>query len=310
MFDASEMRQAANKKQEENLKMTFETNRDVLDWYEKQPRTLTDEFISGIEWNEIKNYPLDKKFIPVLLYMRDVEALTDMYYEELRRTPTGKDPIIGKFMERWSVEEQTHGEILNRFLNEAGFETDEKWHKQVRHAVSTVYTVNNYLIGILTNLVGKRFTATHMTFGAIHEMSTTQGYRRLSKLADHPVLTEILRGIIREESAHTQFYRSVARIELQKSEMSQKLSRFLIRNFWTPVGSGAKPTKESDYTIATLFSGDGGLDWIDKNVTRRIQSLPGFDGLTKVSDKIGEIASQKIPDFTLHIPDSALQIPN
>ena len=129
-----------------------------------------------------------------------------------------------------------------------------------------------------------------MAFGAIHEMSTTQGYRRLAKLADHPVLTEILRGIIREESAHTQFYRSVARIELQKSEFSQKLSRFLIKHFWTPVGSGAKPTKESDYTIATLFSGEDGMDWIDKNVSQRIQTLPGFDGLTKVSDKIGEIA--------------------
>ena len=274
--------------------MTFETNRDVLDWYEKQPRTLTNEFISGIRWEDVKKYPLDKKFIPVLLYMRDVEALTDMYYEELRRTPTGKDPIISKFMERWSVEEQTHGELLNRFLNEAGIETHEKWHKQVRRAVSSVYTVNNYLITMLTNLVGKKFTATHMAFGAIHEMSTTQGYRRLTQLADHPVLTEILRGIIREESAHTQFYRSVARIELQKSEFAQKLSRFLIKNFWTPVGSGAKPAEESDYTIATLFGGEDGLEWIDKKVTRRIQTLPGFDGLTKVSDKIGKIASQHI----------------
>ena len=274
--------------------MTFETNRDVLDWYEKQPRTLTNEFIGGIRWEDVKKYPLDKKFIPVLLYMRDVEALTDMYYEELRRTPTGKDPIISKFMERWSVEEQTHGELLNRFLNEAGIETHEKWHKQVRRAVSSVYTVNNYLITMLTNLVGKKFTATHMAFGAIHEMSTTQGYRRLTQLADHPVLTEILRGIIREESAHTQFYRSVARIELQKSEFAQKLSRFLIKNFWTPVGSGAKPAEESDYTIATLFGGEDGLEWIDKKVTRRIQTLPGFDGLTKVSDKIGKIASQHI----------------
>ena len=273
--------------------MTFETSQDVLNWYEKQPRTLTKEFVGSIKWNDIRKFPLDKKFIPVLLYMRDVEALTDMYYEELRRTPTGKDPIISKFMERWSVEEQTHGELLNRFLNEAGVITDEKWHNQVRRAVSTFYTVNNYLITSLTNLVGKKFTATHMTFGAIHEMSTTQGYRRLAELADHPVLTEILRGIIREESAHTQFYRSVARIELQKSEFAQKLSRFLIKNFWTPVGSGAKPTTESDYTIATLFSGENGLDWIDKNVTQRIQTLPGFDGITKVSDKIGEIVARK-----------------
>lgn len=269
--------------------MAFETKRDVLDWYEKQPRTLTPDFIDKIAWNEVKNFQLDEKFVPVLLYMRDVEALTDMYYDELRRTPTGKDPVISKFMERWSTEEQTHGELLNRFLNEAGFETTEKWQNQVRKSVSNFYTTSNYLITILTNLVGKKFTATHMAFGAIHEMSTTQGYRRLAELADHPVLSEILRGIIREESAHTHFYRCVARIELKNSEFAQKLSRFLIKNFWTPVGSGAKSKAEADYTIATLFSGDGGLEWIDKNVTQRIQTLPGFDGLTKVSDKIGEI---------------------
>ena len=273
--------------------MSFETNREVLDWYERQPRALTKEFIGGINWSDVGKYPLDKKFVPVLLYMRDVETLTDVYYEELRRTPTGKDPIISKFMERWSAEEQTHGELLNQFLNEAGIETDANWQKQVVGSVSTGYAVTNRLITPLTNLVGKRFTATHMAFGAIHEMSTTQGYRRLAELAEHPVLAEILRGIIREESAHTTFYRSVARIELQKSEISQKLSRFLIKHFWTPVGSGAKSKQESDYTIATLFGGEGGLDWIDNNVSRRIQSLPGFEGLTKVSDKIGEIVSLK-----------------
>lgn len=272
--------------------MNFETNRDVLEWYEKQPRTLTPDFIGKIDWSDIPKHPLDPKFVPVLLYMRDIETLTDVYYDELRRTPTGKDPIIRKFMERWSAEEQTHGELINRFLNEAGIDTDPKWQKQVIGSVSTGYTVTNYLITTLTNLVGKRFTATHMAFGAIHEMSTTQGYRRLSDLADHPILSQILTGIIREESAHTTFYRSVARLELEKSEISQKLSRFLIKHFYTPVGSGAKPQKESDYTIATLF-GDDGIESIDINVTQRIQGLPGFEGLTKVSDKIGEICQRK-----------------
>lgn len=273
--------------------MNFETNRDVLNWYEKQPRALTDKFISDINWSEVGKYPLDEKFVPVLMYMRDVETLTDVYYDELRRTPTGKDPIIRKFMERWSQEEQTHGELINRFLNEAGIETDPKWQKQVINSVSTSYTVTNYLITTLTNLIGKRFTATHMAFGAIHEMSTTQGYRRLSELAHHPVLSQILTGIIREESAHTTFYRSVARIELQKSEISRKLSRFIVKHFWTPVGSGAKSAEESNYTIATLFGGADGMRRIEQNVSQKIQTLPGFDGLTKVSDKIGEIVSLK-----------------
>jgi hypothetical protein len=62
--------------------MNFETNSDVLDWYERQPRTLTPEFVNTIPWPEVKATALDERFIPVLLYMRDVEGLTDMYYRE------------------------------------------------------------------------------------------------------------------------------------------------------------------------------------------------------------------------------------
>lgn len=273
--------------------MRFETKRDVLDWYEKQPRTLTKEFIDGINWKDIKNYSLDEKFVPVLLYMRDVETLTDMYYAELRRTPTGKDPVIGKFMERWSAEEQTHGELLNRFLNEAGIESEARWQSQVKKSVSGFYNAYAYLVTCLANLVGRSFTATHMTFGAIHEMSTAQGYRRLTNLAGHPVLSEILRGIIREESAHTHFYWSVARIELKNSRFAQKLARFVVNNFWAPVGQGPKAEMDTNYTISTLFNGNEGLRLVDEKITRRVQELPGFNGLTSITDKAREICLGK-----------------
>jgi len=274
--------------------MPFETKQEVLNWYEKQQRALTPEFISNIPWHAVKDHSLDPKFVPVLLYMRDVESLTDMYYRELRRTPTGRDPVIGKFMERWSVEEQTHGDLLNRFLNEAGFATEEKWQKQVRRAVSTVYNLNTYFITALTNLMGRKFTATHMTFGAIHEMSTTQGYRRLIELADHPVLTHILNAIIREESAHTQFYKNVARIELRGSRFAQKTARFVVEHFWQPVGQGAKPREQTEYTIATLFGAGEGLEWARKTISDRICQLPGFAGLTKITETIAQISDTNL----------------
>ena len=269
--------------------MKFETKQDVLNWYEKQPRTLTPEFISRIAWHEVKNYPLDKKFVPVLLYMRDVEVLTDMYYEEMKRTPTGKDPAIAKFMERWGVEEITHGEMIDRFLNEAGFETSKNWKTEVRQNVPKSYTFNTKILTTLTNLIGKQFTATHMTFGAINELSTAQAYRRMIELANHPVLSHILRGIMREESAHTQFYWSVAKLELRKSAFSRKVARFVVKNFWSPVGEGAKPKTQSDYTIATLFNGKEGFEWLDRKVSKHIQELPGFNGLNTISERIKKI---------------------
>ncbi len=271
--------------------MKFETKQDVLNWYEKQPQSLTPEFINQIRWTEVKNYPLDKKLVPVLLYMRDVEILTDMYYEELRRTPTGKDPVISKFMDRWGVEEITHGEMIDRFLNEAGVATSENWKTEVRRNVPRFYNFNTRILTTLTNLIGKQFTATHMTFGAIHELSTGQGYRRLMKMANHPILTEILTAIMREESAHTKFYLSVAKLELQKSEFARKVSRFIVNNFWAPVGQGAKPKVQTDYTISTLFSGSEGLEWVERNVSRKIQSLPGFNGLNTISERVRAIVS-------------------
>jgi hypothetical protein len=268
--------------------MLFETNKEVLDWYERQPRALTKEFIDSIPWHTVKDYPLDKRLVPILLYMRDVEVLTEMYHADLRRTPTGKDPVISKFMEKWGLEEITHGEVLNRFLNEAGIATDN-WYDELKNSISRAYKLNVRLITSLTNLVGRKFTATHMTFGAINELSTAQGYRRLIKLADHPVLEYIVKAIIREESVHTTFYWSVARLELRKSEFTQKLARFVIDNFWVPVGQGAKSVTDANYLIGTLFGGKEGLEWVDKNITRRISHLPGFDGLTKINEKTQEI---------------------
>ena len=274
--------------------MRFETKQDVLNWYERQPRTLTKEFISEIPWHEGRNYPLDKKFVPVLLYMRDVEILTDMYYTEMKRTPTGKDPVISKFMERWGIEEITHGELINRFLNESGIETSTHWKSEIRQNVPKFYSFNTRVLTVLTNLIGRQFTATHMTFGAINELSTAQAYRRLIDLANHPVLTHILRGIMREESAHTQFYWSVAKLELRKSEFARKVARFVVKNFWSPVGEGAKPKGQSDYTIATLFGGEEGFQWIDRKVSKHIQELPGLAELNTISERIKGIVMPNI----------------
>jgi hypothetical protein len=129
-----------------------------------------------------------------------------------------------------------------------------------------------------------------MTFGAIHEMEAAQGYRRLIALAGHPVLTHIVNGIIREEAIHAQFYRSVARLELQKNEFAQKMARWVIEKFWSPVGQGSLAKRRTEYTIATLFTDDEALEGFDKTVTQRVRDLPGFSGITRLTETIGSIA--------------------
>jgi hypothetical protein len=50
------------------------------------------------------------------------------------------------------------------------------------------------------------FCAVHMTRGAINELTTLAGYRRLAAVTDHPVLADLLERIVLDESRHFFFY--------------------------------------------------------------------------------------------------------
>lgn len=267
----------------------FDTDKEVLDWYERQPRALSNEYVNSIRWNEIRNYPLSPAFVPVLIYMRDIEYFTDMYYQELRRTPTGKDPIIRKFMDRWSIEELHHGNLLNRFLQEAGVPTGKNWQAEATRKIPRLYKIGSYLVDHASRPFGKYFHGAHMVWGAINEITAMNAYRRLSDLAGHPVLHQLLIGIVQEESIHSSFYWNVARVKLKETKFSRDLARFIISKFWAPVGQGAKPAGEANYVMATLWPGKEGLDLFDQKIASRIERLPGFLGFKGLTERVAPI---------------------
>jgi Rubrerythrin len=267
----------------------FETDKDVLDWYERQPRALSKDYVNNIKWDEIKDHPLNPAFIPVLLYMRDIEYYTDMYYRELLRTPTGRDPVIRKFMDRWSIEELHHGNLLNRFLNEAGYPTEEKWQTEAMRKIPVYYKIQSYLLNIAVKPFGQHFHAAHMVWGTINEITALQAYQRLGELSGHPVLKKLLAGIVQEESIHTNFYWNVARVKLSQTKFSQDLARFIVSRFWAPVGQGPKAEHETQHVVRTLFRGASGLEHLKAKVEDRIARLPGFTGFTALTDKFRPI---------------------
>lgn len=267
----------------------FETDKDVLDWYERQPSAVTKEFIDRIPWGDVSNYALNPAFVPVLIYMRDIEYFTDMYYHELLRTPTGKDPIIKKFMDRWRVEEDGHANLLNRFLNEAGIPTSGKWRAEAKAKIPWSYTINTNLMYWAVKPFGKYFHGAHMAWGAINEITAMHGYRNLSELAGHPVLKTVLNAIIQEESTHSRFYWNVARIKLSQTKLSRDLARFSIRRFWAPVGTGPKPASEANQILWILFNGSRGLDVFERTVGRSTERLPGFKGFKALTERVAPI---------------------
>lgn len=264
----------------------FSTELEALNWYEGQERVLTPKYVDTIPWDDVANHELKAEFIPVLVYMRDVEKFTEVFYKELRLTPTGRDPIIRRFMEKWSVEENLHGELINRFLIEAGIPASDKWYEEAKENIPVSYRISSKVSSLVSNCFGKDFSAVHMTWGAINELTTLSGYRRLWELAKHPVLEYLLKAIAREEATHSFFYWSLARMKLERSNKAQELTKFIVNRFWTPVGEGIKTKNESHYVLQTLFNGLEGVKAMDTYVNRRIAELPGLADMRRITEYV------------------------
>jgi hypothetical protein len=119
------------------------------------------------------------------------------------------------------------------------------------------------------------FAAVHMAWGAINELTTLTGYRRLAAVAGHPVLADLLARVMRDESRHFRFYYEQAQRRLAASASARRVTRALVDRFWDPVGAGVQPASEIRFIARYLFSGPDGRA-AARTVDRTIRRLPGF----------------------------------
>jgi len=240
-----------------------------LDAYTSRSRALD---LSDIDWSEVARHPLPAEAVRTLRYMQDIETHTIVYLRTLLSTRAIDDPEVATFLACWLYEETFHGRALARFLETAGADIVQRtrslrpWRERVEV--------------MLTSALARAwpdFCGVHMAWGAINELTTLTGYQRLAAVARHPVLEEILRRIIRDESRHFFFYYRQAALRLRKPHAA-RVARFLVERFWGPVGTGVQPASETRFLASYLFSGvEGGA--AARRVDDRIRQLPGFDGI-------------------------------
>jgi hypothetical protein len=181
------------------------------------------------------------------------------------------DPEVATFLACWFYEETFHGRALARFLAAAG-------EPVVARARSRM-TVPQWAEARVTAVVARAwrdFVGVHMTWGAINELTTLVGYQRLAARAGHPVLSELLARIVRDESRHFAFYYAQAARWLAWPGAA-RVARFLVDHFWAPVGSGVQPAEETRF-LAHYLLGDADGREAARRVDDRIRRLPGFAG--------------------------------
>jgi rubrerythrin len=237
-----------------------------IDAYVNRSRALD---LSDIRWEDVPRYPLPAEALQTLRYMQDIESYTIVYLRELLATRAIDDPEVATFLPCWLYEETFHGRALERFLAAAG----EPVAVRARSRQHISQRMEAAAIALISR-AWPSFVAVHMTWGAINELTTLTGYRRLCEVTQHPVLSEILSRIMRDESRHFSFYFHQATRRLQRPATA-RVARQLVQRFWAPVGSGVRPAAETRRLASYLFSGREGLV-AARRVDDTIRRLPGF----------------------------------
>ena len=95
------------------------------------------------------------------------------------------------------------------------------------------------------------------------------------------MLAEIVRRLAKDERRHFSFYYNKARLQL-RSRKAQRLTSFIIRNFWLPVGGGVKPDSEVDWILSFILGDPQGID-IARRIDATIAKLPGLHWFDRLS---------------------------
>jgi hypothetical protein len=237
-----------------------------------------------IDFDAFREQPLDEASLRSLRYMHDVEFHTVCYLRDLLVTRVHSDPEITTFMTMWNHEEFWHGEAIGQVLAR---------HDEV-HGLARVDQTRatlgwkdrlNPLVSMLGSALIKDFPAIHMTWGAVNEWVAQAGYSRLIARADHPVLSELLRRIMKQEGKHVDFYASQSTERLEGSKRAQFMTRQMLKRKWAPVGAGLMPDVEVRFLTSYLFSGPDGIE-AARRVDTRIDRIPGLEGMHLVENAV------------------------
>ena len=196
--------------------------------------------------------PLDADSLRCLRYMHDVESHTVCYLRDMLVTRAHTDPSVTAFLTCWNYEEHWHGDAIGQVLDAHGELAGSRSPGRDAQPPAQSDALRP-CCSTSPRPSPRHVIAVHMAWGAVNEWTTQAGYSRLAAKADHPVLGELLRRIMRQEGRHIDFYAAQARRRLADSRRRPAApTRAALRRLWAPVGSGVMPKDEIRFLIGHL----------------------------------------------------------
>ncbi|HXX00726.1 MAG TPA: acyl-ACP desaturase [Candidatus Acidoferrales bacterium] len=256
-------------------------NRQTLEFdVEKYIRNSKKVDISDLDLAQASRYPVSEDEVRALTYMCDIESHTIVYLRAILNTCAVEDPQTTSFLSCWAYEEFFHGQTIRQFLDAIGAPVSSTRMLEVQKATSFHEWLKELGSSILCRF-SRHFHGAYLTYGAISELSTLEGYGVMARRTQNPILAEIVRRLAKDERRHFSFYYNKARLELQ-AKNAQRLTNFVIRNFWLPVGGGVKPDSEVSWILSFILGDPEGAE-IASRIDTAIAKLPGLDWFDRLS---------------------------
>ncbi len=231
--------------------------------------------LTGVAWDDIPNHPMAPGALECLIYMMDVEGYTRGYLRDLLNTAAIEDHEVSRFMTLWAYEELFHQETLERFLGYFGRQFPRTRQKDLLANTAWHDRLMMHGAGLLS-YASNDFIATYMTWGALNELTAGAAYELLAERCGHPVLTDLLSRIMKDERRHFSFYYHQAAKRLD-NRTARVMASTVLRNFWHPVGHGVKTTAEMRHLTTYCFASPQGRARIQE-IDGKIAALPGLAG--------------------------------
>ncbi|MGH9532869.1 MAG: acyl-ACP desaturase, partial [Terriglobales bacterium] len=237
--------------------------------------------VNDLDFSLAKRYPLTTDEVRCLTYMMDIESHTIVYLRGILNTCAIEDTETTAFLNCWAYEEFYHGRTIRQFLEAAGHEFSPNRAVEVKKRTSFREWLKDMGASLVCQL-SEHFHGAYLSYGAISELTTLEGYGVVARRTHNPLLANLMLRLAKDERRHFSFYYNKAREELAPRN-AQRLTTFILKQFWMPVGGGVKPDPEVDWMMRFILGDAPGAE-IARRIDATIARLPGlewFDGITR-----------------------------
>ena len=230
--------------------------------------------VTDLDFAAAARYPISDDEVRCLTYMMDIESHTIVYLKGILNTCAVRDPQTTAFLSCWAYEEFFHGRTIGKFLEACGMSVAPDRVVEVQKKTSWREWFEQLGAAIICQ-ISDHFHGVYLTWGAISELTTLEGYGILAGRTANPVLASLLRLLAKDERRHFSFYYNKAKEQLTHRN-AQRLTAFILRKFWLPVGEGVKPDSEVDW-MNRFILGDSLGAQVAERIDATIAKLPGMD---------------------------------